>query len=54
MTYSAKIDKEVLIFLHELAIAHLKKSGNGEIPQEVVDFIKSCYQNGITFKVEVK
>ena len=54
MAYIAGNDKEVLIFLHELAIAHLKKGGNGDIPQEAVDFIKSCYQNGITLKVEVK
>lgn len=54
MAYIAGNNKEVLIFLHELAIAHLKKNGNGEIPQQVVDFIKSCYKNGITFKVEVK
>lgn len=54
MAVMGKNDKEVLIFLHELAIAHLKKGGNGDIPQEAVNFIKSCYQNGITFKVEVK
>ena len=54
MAYMGRNDREVLIFLHELAIAHLKKGGNGEIPQQAVDFIKSCYQNGITFQVEVK
>lgn len=54
MAYGTEIDKNSLIFLHELAIAHLKKGGNGDIPQEAVDFIKSCYQNGITLQVEVK
>ena len=47
-------DKEALIFLHELSIANLNKGGNGEIPQQAIDFIKSCYKNGITFQIEVK
>lgn len=41
------------IFLHTLAIAHLKVGGNGVIPDEVDKFIESCYLNGIRFKVSL-
>ena len=43
--------RDYRIFLHTLAIAHLKVGGNGIIPDEVVKFIESCYHNGIRFKV---
>jgi len=41
------------IFLHRLAIAHLKVGGSGVIPDEVKKFIERCYVNGIRFKVSL-
>lgn len=47
-------NKQAEIFLHNLAIAHLQKDGNGKIPPEMVDFVNGCFTNGIELEIKEK